>query len=82
MESVCPGALVLGVADDALADAVAALVALRPLAAVQPTVACLDAETMSLAILPLALERTTTEILILMLLILFDLGSIRAASAI
>lgn len=56
MESVGPCALVLGVAGGALAHAVAALVALRPLAAVQPAVARLHAQPVPLAVLPLALE--------------------------
>lgn len=60
LQSVSPCTLVFGVANRALAHAVAALVALRPLAAVQPAVSGLHAQSMPLSILPLTLEGAAT----------------------
>lgn len=60
LEAVGPGALVLGVAGGALAHAIAALVTLRPLAAVQPAVARLNAQPVPFSVLPLTLVRTPT----------------------
>lgn len=60
LQAIGPGALVLGVARGALAHAVAPLVALCPLAAVQPPPARLHAQPMPLAVLPLPLKWTST----------------------
>jgi len=55
LQPVGPGALVAGGRAGAEAHAVAAFVALRPLAAVGPAAAPLAAQPVALAVLPLAL---------------------------
>ena len=59
LQSIGPGALVAGVGEEAGADAVPALVALRPLALVDPLAAVLHADAVPLPVLPLALVRCT-----------------------
>lgn len=61
LKAARPGALVLGGRGGRLPHPVAALEALGPLAAIQPATARLHTETMSLAVLPLALVTRTAE---------------------
>ena len=61
LQPVGPRALVLGPGHRRLPDAVAALEALRPLAAVQPPPARLHAQPVPLAVLPVALEVAPAE---------------------
>ena len=62
LQPVGPRALVLGAGHGGLPDAVAALEALRPLAAVQPPPARLHAQPVALPVLPVALVVAPAEI--------------------
>lgn len=60
LESVSPGSVILGRRRKRLTDAVAALEALRPLAAVDPAAAALHAQSVPFAVLPMAFVRAAS----------------------
>lgn len=56
LQTVGPGALILGVGGGGLTDSIATLEALSPFASVEPAAARLHPQPVALAVLPLAFE--------------------------